>query len=95
MLCQGLPLLVDFEGALVKTALFLAIVGFAWPTRGGRQCWKMGFPADGTRCAFAQSDSLGEGMKSGKWDQAQLRFHECIPQPNAYIIPILSFIGHR
>ena len=36
-----LPLGVGSAGALAKAALFLAIVGFAWPTRGGRQCWKV------------------------------------------------------
>ena len=30
----GLALMVGFEGAMVGAALFLAIVGFAWPTRG-------------------------------------------------------------
>ena len=41
----GLPLVVGSEGALAEAALFLAIVSFAWPTRGGRQCWKTRFPA--------------------------------------------------
>ena len=42
----GLPLLVGSEGALAEAALFLAIVGFAWPTRGGFQYWKTGFLTD-------------------------------------------------
>jgi hypothetical protein len=68
-------------GVLVEAALFLAIVGFAWPTRGGRQCWKTGFPAGGTQSTFAQPNAQGEGMKSGKWGQAQLGFHKCTHQP--------------
>ena len=34
----GLPLVVVSVGALAVAALFRAIVGFAWPTRGGCQC---------------------------------------------------------
>ena len=34
----SLPLGVGSAGALAEAALFLAIVGFAWPTRDGRQC---------------------------------------------------------
>ena len=54
-------------GVLAKAALFLAIVGFAWPTCGGRQCWKMGFPAGGSRRAIARLGALGEGVESGNW----------------------------
>jgi hypothetical protein len=50
-----LPLLVGSGGALVKATLFLA--GFAWATRGGRQCWKTGFPAGIKRWSLR----LGEG----------------------------------
>ena len=63
----GLPLGAGSVGALAEAALFLAIVGFAWPTRGGRQCWKVGFPAGGTRKAFAQSSALGEDVEAGWW----------------------------
>ena len=50
-------------GVLAKAALFLAIVGFAWPTRGVGQCWKTrGFQQVGlVDKAFAQSGALGEG----------------------------------
>ena len=36
----GLPLGAGSTGALAEAARFLTVVGFAWPTRGGRQCWK-------------------------------------------------------
>jgi hypothetical protein len=39
----GLPLALELDGALSWAALFLSIVGFYWPTRGGRQCWNSGF----------------------------------------------------
>ena len=45
----GLPLCAGSAGALAEAACFLTVVGFAWLTHGGRQCWKKGFPADGTR----------------------------------------------
>jgi hypothetical protein len=38
VLCLGLPLEVEVVGALAEALLFPAIMGFAWPTRGGRQC---------------------------------------------------------
>jgi hypothetical protein len=41
----------------------------------------MGFLADGTQSTITQPDAQGEGMKSGKWGQAQLGFHKCIHQP--------------
>lgn len=44
-LCLSLPLATSSEVSLAETALFIAIVGFAWPTRVGRQCRKTGFPA--------------------------------------------------
>jgi hypothetical protein len=37
----GSSLLESSGGALTEVALFLAIVGFAWPTRSGRQCWEI------------------------------------------------------
>ena len=50
MLRLGLPLGVGSAGALVEAILFLTILGFAWPIRGGRQCWKTGaFPQMGNR----------------------------------------------
>jgi len=36
----GLSLGAGSAGALAEVALFLAIVGFAWPTRGEHQGWK-------------------------------------------------------
>ena len=38
----GLPLVDVSADALAEAALFHAIVGFAWSTRGGRQCWDNG-----------------------------------------------------
>ena len=38
----GLPLGAGSLDAIAEAALFLAIVSFAWPTRGGRHCWKTG-----------------------------------------------------
>ena len=42
-----LPLVVGSADALAEAALFLAIVGFAWPTHGGCQCWETGSQQDG------------------------------------------------
>jgi len=36
----GHPLVEGSAGTLTEAALFLAIEGLAWRTRGGRQCWK-------------------------------------------------------
>jgi hypothetical protein len=36
----GRPLAEGSAGVLVGAALFLGIVGFVWPTRGGHQCCK-------------------------------------------------------
>ena len=38
----GLPLGAGSLDAIAEAALFLAIVSFAWPTRGGCHCWKTG-----------------------------------------------------
>jgi hypothetical protein len=43
----GLPLRAEAADALVEALLFLAIVGFSWPTRGGRQCWNSEFQQAG------------------------------------------------
>jgi hypothetical protein len=45
LLRLGRPIVEGFAAVLVGAALFLAIMSFGWPTRGGHQCWKTGFPA--------------------------------------------------
>ena len=40
-ICLGHPIVEGSADVLVGATLFLRIVGFAWPTRGGRQCWKV------------------------------------------------------
>ena len=48
-LCLGHPLIEGSMGILTEATLFLAIVGHAWPTRGGRQCRKVWFLAIETK----------------------------------------------
>jgi hypothetical protein len=40
---------VELGGVLAEAVLFLAILGFAWQTCGGRQCWNSGFQRVGRR----------------------------------------------
>jgi len=45
----GRPLVEGSMEILAEAALFLAIMGLAWATRSGRQCWKVRFPAIETK----------------------------------------------
>ena len=71
----GLPLVAGSTGIFAEAALFLAIVGFAWPTRGGRQCWETA----SQRGKVGWSLRSGEGVLSKKLTSGttrQLGFHK-------------------
>ena len=84
-LCLGRHLIEGSTGTLVEAALFLAIVGLAWPTRGGHQCWKMVLSSRWDQKeiaeAFVWTGASGEGVLGGKWVQTKLGFHKCIQLP--------------
>ena len=57
---------VGSTGALAEAALFLAIVGFAWPTRGGRQYWKTrGFQQAGYGRPSSSRELWAKGCEMG------------------------------
>jgi hypothetical protein len=62
VLCLGLPLGAKVTSALPEAFLFPAIVGFSWPTSGGRQCWNHEFRQVGGGVDLSPTGNLGRGM---------------------------------
>ena len=86
-LSLGHPLIEGSAGTLAEAALFLAIVGLAWPICGGHQCWKTvvssRWDSEEIPEAFARTGASGEGVSGGKWVQTKLEFHKCIQLPSS------------
>jgi hypothetical protein len=76
----GCPLAEGSVGTLAEASLFLAIMGIAWATHGGHQCWRSGSPIgkggvtreEGLRLI----DASGEVMLFGHMGTMQLGFHK-------------------
>jgi hypothetical protein len=92
----GLPLGAKVTGALAEAFLFPAIVGFPWPTCGGRQCWNHEFRQVGGGVDLSPTGALRGGERHVEWKMVQWTLRaSLIHSPTNRLSHLhLPFIGH-
>jgi hypothetical protein len=59
---------MELDGALAGAALFLAIVDFCWPTRGGRQFWDLGSQQVEHVMDLHPVDAQAKAIRFSRWE---------------------------